>query len=362
MPDVTRTDCVPAAVPFSNGATRREALGMFAGGVAALAATSAGAQGADFYRGKTLDLIVGFPPGGSNNLYARVLATHLGKHIPGNPGIVVRNMPGAGSVTAAAYIANSATRDGTALAIVAPTLPLDERLSGGGSRFKSSEFGWVGRINSLVNVIFVRGASIKSINEAFTTPVRLAATGAGSAITIYPNVLNHVLGTRFDIVRGYSGSMEGMLAVDRQEVDGHCTGWDTLKTSHPDWIANKSINVLVQFSTKRHAELPDVPTALEFAKSERQLDMLKAIVNAAEVGTSFFTTPGVPPERLALLRTAFMRCMEDRDFIADLATLKIGFDPQPGARLAEIVSDISKVSDDLVPDLQQASLMIPGAK
>jgi tripartite-type tricarboxylate transporter receptor subunit TctC len=341
--------------------SRRTSLGLIAGGLAGLPSRAAIAQAEPFYRGKNIDLIVGYPPGGSNNLYARVLANHIGKYIPGNPGVVVRNMPGAGSVTAAAFVANSAPRDGTILALTSPTLPLEERLTMGGQRFKSSEFSWVGRINTLVNVIFTRGASIKTFNEAFTTPVRLSATGAGSAITVYPNATNTVLGTKFDIVRGYSGSMEGMLAVERSEVDGHCTGWDTLKTSHPQWIDGKSINLLVQFSATRHAELKDTPTVLEFAKTPRQLDLMRAIVNAAEIGTSFFSTPGLPPERLAILRSAFLRCMEDRDFLAEIATLKIGLDPQPGERVAETVAEISKIPDALVPELQQASLML-GAK
>ncbi|MDB5652092.1 MAG: tripartite tricarboxylate transporter family receptor [Hyphomicrobiales bacterium] len=346
--------------PGAGAPSRREALALLAGGLAGLASTGASAQADDFYRGRNIDLIVGFPPGGSNNLYARVLATHLGKHIPGNPGIIVRNMPGAGSMTAAAHVFNSAAQDGTTLAIVAPTLPLNERLTPGGLRFKSSEFGWVGRINSLVNVIFVRGDSVKTLGDVLTTPVRLSATGAGSAITVYPNALNYILGTKFDIVRGYSGSMEGMLAVDRREVDGHCTGWDTLKTSHPDWIAGKSISLLVQFASKRHPELKDVPTALEFAKTPQQEQMLQAIVNAAEVGTSFFTTPNVPPQRLALLQGAFSRCMEDREFLADIEKLQIGIDPMDGKRLGEIVADVAKVADDLVPGLQQATLMVAG--
>jgi tripartite-type tricarboxylate transporter receptor subunit TctC len=334
---------------------RRSFLEVLAGGLAASAPSAARAQGSP--EGKNIDLIVGYPPGGSNNLYARALANHLGRYLPGNPSVIVRNMPGAGSMAAAAFIFNSAPRDGTVLGLASPTLPLEERLSTGGQRFKSSEFGWIGRVNSLVNVIFVRGESIKSFEDAFTKPVRLSATGAGSAITVYPNAANVILGTKFDIVRGYKGSMEGMLAVERNEVEGHCTGWDTLKTSYPAWIEKNSINVLVQFASRRHAELQHVPTILEFAKTKRQTDLLQAMVLAAEIGTSFFSPPGVAPERLAVLQNAFLRCMEDRDFLAEIATLKIGLDPLPGQRVAESVAEISKVPDELVPELQQASLI-----
>jgi len=346
--------------PDKTRLNRREALALTAGGLAGLASGAAWADVEPFYKGKNIDLIIGYPPGGSNNLYARVLANHIGKYIPGNPGVVVRNMPGAGSVTAAAFVANSAPRDGTVLALASPTLPLEERLTpaGSGQRFKSSEFSWIGRINTLVNVIFTRGASIKTFEDAFKTSVRLSATGAGSAITVYPNATNTILGTKFDIVRGYSGSMEGMLAVERAEVDGHCTGWDTLKTSHPQWIEDKSVNILTQFSSKRIAELANVPTVVEFAKTKRQTDLMRAIVNAADIGTSFFSTPQVPADRLAALRQAFMRCMEDKDFLAEIATLKIGLDPLTGERVAETVAEIAKIPDELVPELQQASLMV----
>jgi tripartite-type tricarboxylate transporter receptor subunit TctC len=313
---------------------RREALALTASGLAGLASSTAWANVEPFYKGKNIDLIVGYPPGGSNNLYARVLANHISKYIPGNPGVVVRNMPGAGSVTAAAHVFSQAPRDGTVLALASPTLPLEERLTTGVQRFKSSEFSWVGRINTLVNVIFTRKNSIRTFDEAFTTAARLSATGAGSAIPVYPNSTNVVLGTKFDLVRGYSGSAEGMLAVERAEVDGHCTGWDTLKTSHPQWIEDKSINILTQFSSKRIAELANVPTVVEFAKTKRQTDLMRAIVNAADIGTSFFSTPQVPADRLAALRQAFMRCMEDKDFLAEIATLKIGLDPLAGELVA----------------------------
>jgi len=338
--------------------SRRASLGAIAGGLSLWASPLSAASDNEVFRGKTIDLIVGFPTGGSNDLYARTLATHLGRFIPGHPTLVLRNMPGAGSVSAAAYMAASAPRDGTALALVAPTLPLDERLGTSPARFATADFGWVGRVNSLVNVIFVRSSSLQSINDAFEHSARLSATGAGSAITIYPNALNYITGTKFDLVRGYAGSAEGMLAVNRGEVDGHCTGWDTLKTSHPDWLTSKSIRVLVQFAAKRHAELPDIPTALECARTPRQVELMRAIVNASDIGTSFFTTPHVPHERLTLLRHAFDQCMNDPHFQADLTTLRVGLSPLSGEAVAGLVRDVHHIADELVPDLQKAQMVL----
>jgi len=337
--------------------SRRDALGLIGAGAGALFTPGAYAQVEDFYRGKTINIVVGFPPAGSYDAYARVLANHLPRHIPGNPTIVTRNMPGAGSVTAAAFVYAGAPRDGLTIGVIAPTLPLDERLGIIKAQMKSSEFGWIGRVNPLVNVIFVRSNSLGSVQDAFKTPVRLAATGAGSAVTIYPSVMNKVLGAKFDLVLGYQGSAECMLAVDRGEADGHCTGWDTLKTTHPDWLTEKKVRLLTQFAVNRHQELQDVPTVMEIATTERQKATIRAVVNAAEIGTSFITTPNAPPERLAALRMGFDACMKDPAFIADLKKMNFGLNPMSGEAVAALVSDVSMVSEDLLPDLRDAYSM-----
>ena len=334
--------------------TRRGALGLIAASAGVLISRQAYAETEEFYRGKTINMIVGFPPAGSYDGYARVLATHMRRFIPGNPAIVTRNMPGAGSVTAAAYLYGGAPKDGLSIGIIAPTLPLDERLGAIKAQMKSSEFGWIGRVNPLVNVIFVKAGSIRSAEEALKTSVRLAATGSGSAITIYPSVMNRVLGTRFELVLGYQGSAECMLAVDRGEADGHCTGWDTLKTSHPDWLAEKKIRLLTQFAVKRHLELPDVPTVLELATTERQKAMIRSVVNAAEIGSSFITAPNTPHDRLQGLRAAFEACVKDPDFVADLKKMDYGLNPLSGEAVASLVSDVSMVPDDLLPELREA--------
>jgi tripartite-type tricarboxylate transporter receptor subunit TctC len=350
------SECRMAAV------TRRQSVGIALSACVSALSASAFAATEDFYREKSIDLVIGFPPGASNDLYARTLAAHLSRYIAGTPSVVPRNMPGAGSLFAAAHMYSIAPKDGTSVGIIAPTVPLDERLGAVGARFKSADFGWIGRINSLVNVIFVRSDSIKSINEAFSKSVRLSATGAGSAITIYPSAMNVILGTRFDIIKGYSGSAEGMLAVDRHEVDGHCTGWDTLKTSHPDWLKSGKIRLLVQFALQRHRELESVPTAVELTKTARQKELMSTVVKASEIGISFFTTPGAPAERLAILRSAFANCMQDRDFVADLRKLNLGLEPLPGESVSSLVSEVGKVPDALVPELQQVYSTVASAK
>src|SRR5437588_5826386 len=221
------------------------------------AAVEASAQTPEqFYRGKSIDLVIGFPTGGSNDVNGRLLGRHLGKHIPGHPGVVPRNTPGAGSFLALNQVFNVSPKDGTVIAIAAPTAALDEKLGTQGVRFKTAELNWVGRIDSLVNVVFTwKTSKVKTFADAQQYQATLAGTGVGSTVSIYPTVMNNVFGTKFKLVMGYRGSNEAMLAVERGEAEGHSTSWTAVKVAHPDWIRNKDISIFVQFGIKRHIEL-----------------------------------------------------------------------------------------------------------
>ena len=311
---------------------------------------SAVAQTADFYKGKSIDMIIGYPPGGSNDVYARLVAQHMGKHIPGNPNIVTRNMPGAGSFLAANHVFTQANKDGTVLALGAPTLALDEKLGTAGVRYKTSELNWVGRASPLVNIVMIwKTVAVKTVADAQKTEVSLAGTGAGSTVSIYPSVMNNVLGTKYKLIMGYRGSNEAMLAMERGETEGHSTAWEALKTAHPDWVEHKDVSIPVQFALKRISELPDVPTALEFAKTDEQKRILEAILAASEVGTAFFTAPGVPADRIELLRRAFDATVVDPEFIADAKKVRVSVDPLKGEDLQKLIAKVS----DLPPDLTE---------
>ena len=267
--------------------------------VAAIAVAGASVPAAaqtpeQFYKGKQIELAIGYPPAGSNDFYARLLARHLGKHIPGNPNIVPQNRPGAGSFLTLAYVYGVAPKDGTVIGIGAPTAPLDEKLGTQGVRFKTAELNWIGRIDSLINIVFLWHTSpVKTVADAFKTEAKLSGTGVGSTVSIYPTVMNQVLGTKFKLIMGYKGSNDAQLAVERGEVEGHSTSWTAVKVAHPDWRPEKKINIVVQFSVKKHPELPDVPTVVELARNDEERQVLSAVVNAAEIGTAFFTSPGV---------------------------------------------------------------------
>ena len=328
--------------------------------LAGFAAGTAAAQTPEqFYQGKLLDLEIGYPTGGSNDAYGRLLANHLGRHIPGAPAIVPRNTPGAGSFLAVNRVYANLPKDGTVIALGAPTLALDERLGSQGARFKTAELNFIGRVDSLINIVMMWKASkVKSIADAQMNVSTLSGTGAGSTVSIYPTVLNNVIGTKFKLVMGYRGSNEAMLAMERGEVEGHSTAWAAVKVAKPDWLRDKTVNIIVQFALKRHPELPDIPTAVELARNDEERAVLSAIMNASEVGTAFFTTPGIPPERLAVLRRAFDDTMKDPDFLAEAERLRLGVSPLPGEELQKLVAQVSNLSPAL---LERVRAVYPAA-
>ena len=222
-------------------------------------------------------------------------------------------------------------------------------------RFKTAELNWVGRIDSLINIVFMWHTSkVKTFADALKIESTLSGTGAGSTVSIYPTVMNNVFGTKFKLVMGYKGSAEAQLAVERGEVEGHSTSWTAVKVGHPDWLPDKTISILVQFSLKRHPELPDIPTAVDLARNDEEQQVLSAIMVAAEVGSAFFTTPGVPPDRLAALRRAFDATMKDPEFLAEAEKMKVGISPMTGEELQKLVADVSNLSPDLLEKVRTA--------
>jgi tripartite-type tricarboxylate transporter receptor subunit TctC len=320
------------------------------------AGTGVAAQTSEqFYGGKVIDLVIGYPPAGSNDTYARLLARHLGKHIPGNPNIVPKNMPGAGSFLALGQVSNAAPKDGTVIGIGAPTAPLDEKLGTQGVRFKTAELNWIGRIDSLINIVFMwKTSPVKTVADAQKIESTLSATGIGSTVSVYPTVMNNVLGTKFKLIMGYRGSNEAQLAVERGEVEGHSTSWTAVKVAHPDWLPSKSITILVQFGLTRHPELPDVPTVVDLARNDEERAILRAVMNATEVGTAFFTTPGAPADRVHALRRAFDATMKDPDFLAEAQKTKLTVNPITGEELQKLVTEVSSLPPDLLEKVRAA--------
>src|SRR5215470_195297 len=235
----------------------------------ACVAQSAGAQPAEpFFKNKVVNLYIGFAPGGTYDYFGRQVGRFIGRHIPGNPTVIVQTMAGAGSLQAANFLYAQAPKDGTAWGVVTQTLALEEALRSPGAHYKAAEFTWIGRMTSILEVHFTWKASkVKTIADARVHDIPVAGTGAGSPSEGYPKLLNALAGTRFKIISGYPGSTQGMLAAERGEVDGALTSWNTLNRTKKGWLDNRQINLLVQYAYQRHPDIADVPTMVEIGKT-----------------------------------------------------------------------------------------------
>jgi tripartite-type tricarboxylate transporter receptor subunit TctC len=301
-----------------------------------------------FYKGKTVNLYIGYGPGGGYDFFGRLVARHIGRHIPGQPNVVPQNMPGAGSLRAANFVYNIAPKDGTSLGIVTQTVALEDAFGTPGVQYKSAGFNWIGRATSNVDLMLTwKTAKAKTIQEAMQYETPVAGTGPASPAEFMPKVLNHVLGTKFKVITGYPGSNEGMLAMEKGEVDGATTSWNTLKTSKQDWLKDKSITILVTYTPYRHKELPDVPNMVELGKTDEQKQILALYASGAVIGRSIFTSPGVPADRVKALRDAFTAMTKDPVFLAEVEKTKAEFDPMSGEELQKTIEDASHVSPEV---------------
>ncbi len=297
---------------------------------------------ASFYAGKSIELVIGYPPAGSNDIYGRIVARHLGKYIPGAPSIIVRNMPGAGSLVAANHIYNRAPKDGTVLGVVSAGIPLQARLGQPQARFEPGKFAWIGRIQSSSSVTMVwRTSKIMSLDDARRSEVVLSATGAGSTGSLYPNVMNEVLKTRFKLVQGYKGTHEAMLALERGEAEGHSTTWEAVKSVNMRWVDEGLIRILVQHGLNRAPDLPNVPTSVELATSSEDRAVMRAIMGAAEIGKAYFTTPEVPADRVAALRRAFDAMIRDAAFVEDVKKVHGDIEPMTGEAMQDLIGELN---------------------
>jgi tripartite-type tricarboxylate transporter receptor subunit TctC len=295
----------------------------------------------DFYRGKKIDLIIGYSSGGTYDLYARLVARHLGNHIPGKPLIVPRNMPGAGSRAAATWVASVAPRDGTVLTTADQSLALQQAVGDTRIKFDITKFSYIGNPNIENNTTSTWHASgIKTIDDARRREVTMGATG-GSTSSQYPRAMNALLGTKFKIILGYPGGNDINLAMERGEVDGRgSNSWASWKATRPHWLAEKKINILVQIGLKKAPDLPGVPLLMELGANAEDRALLRLLSASTQIGRPLFTTPEVPAERVVALRAAFDAMIRDPAFIEDAKQGHFDIDPVPGKALQKLVGEI----------------------
>jgi tripartite-type tricarboxylate transporter receptor subunit TctC len=289
-------------------------------------------QVANFYKGKTMEMIVPTSPGGDYDLRARLVSRHLGRLIPGNPTIIVKNMPGGLGVAASNYMYNIAPKDGTSLQIIFQNMPILQAVKQPGVQFDVREFGWLGNTTNTPNIINSwHTTGILKIEDVLEKELIVGAPGAMSTSYIYPIALNQTIGTKFKVVTGYAGGNLVNLAMEKGEVGGRgSNSWASWKSGHPQWLTDKKIHLLVQVGLTRATDLPDVPLLLELAKNDADREFLTFLSADMGISRAFTTTPGVPRDRLAALQKAFMDTMRDKEVLAEADKTKHEIDPSDG--------------------------------
>ena len=328
-------------------------------GLIALAAPATSSSAGDYYASKSIDLLIGAPPGGGYDIYARALARHYGRHIPGQPTIVSKNMPGAASARAAGFISTLAPKDGTAIAalmpggVVGPLL--DEKAE---TLFDPTKVLYLGTANNGTRVCVSRKDSkIKTFDDALTQKASFGGVSTSDSTRGYGYMHKKTSGAKYDVVSGYSGTAEIALAMERGELDGVC-GWDwaSFKSQRPDWIRDNKVNLLLQVGLEPNEELTrmGVPVVFKYVTNEDDRKAVELIISQQVFQRSYVAPPGLPAELLDTLRSAFDATMRDKDLLHDAETIRIDISPLPGAKVQELVQKIYAAPKDIVTRARQA--------
>jgi tripartite-type tricarboxylate transporter receptor subunit TctC len=298
----------------------------------------------------TVNIYAAGTAGGGVDLFGRLLGRHIGRHIAGEPNVVVQVMPGAGGIRAANFLAQQAPRDGTAMAIFAGGPILEPLIGDRNPGYDMSQFTWIGAISKDVSLCIVRKESpVKTLADATRAQVNVAGTGAGSETDTFPVVLNDLLGTKFKVITGYLGSQQTILAIESGEVDGRC-GWSlsSLKSTKPDWLSEKRVNVLVQMALAKSPEMPDVPLVMDLAKTDADRQLLTLLLGTTAIARPFVAPPGVPEARTRNLRRAFDATMKDPEFLKEAAIMRADVEPTSGEDVQKIVGAMYATPKDVV--------------
>lgn len=295
----------------------------------------------EFYTGKTVELYIGYTVGGGYDSYARTLARHMGKHIPGNPTVVPVNMDGAGSLRMTNWLFEAAPQDGTVFGTFARAAPFDPLFGNPDANFDGREFNYIGSANNEVSICAAMSRTgIETFDDLKTQELIIGGTGDTADTVQFPKVLNAVFGTQMRIINGYPGGNDVVMAMERQEVDGRC-GWSysSLISGSGDWVANGDVNILMQLSTAKHPALPDVPLVMDLVENDADRALLNLVFARQTLGRPYAAPPNVPADRIEALRTAFMATMEDPEFLAEALAQDLEITPVDGATVQQLVAD-----------------------
>ena len=291
--------------------------------------------------GKNVQMLIGFGPGGGYDLWGRVVARHIGKHLPGNPSVVPQNMPGAGSFVAANNIYNLAPKDGSVMGIIARDAALGPITGASGARFDPTKITWLGTPTTETNVcIASSSAKVQTLDQLYTTELIVGDTGVGTGTHSYPKALNALLGVKFKIIAGFPSSSDVFLAMERREVDGICESLDSVSGKRPDWIPTKKVTILFQGGAAPNSSLKDVPFVPDLARSPEDRLAIEFLYAGQGIGRPFVAPPAMAPERVKMLRDAFRDTMRDPEFIEDAKRNMLDVDPEDGEHLAALIQKV----------------------
>jgi tripartite-type tricarboxylate transporter receptor subunit TctC len=310
----------------------------------------------DFYKGKTVEMYIGTPAGGGYDQYGRLIASYIGRYIPGNPTVVVRNMPGAGHLTMTNHVYNNAPRDGTVLAIPQQIMAVEQAMgTNAGVRYDASKFNWIGRAVSVVTIAYTWHTSpTKTIEDARARETLMGTTGASSPTNIFLRSLNDFAGTKLKLISGYAGTNESELAMQRGEVEGVLADWTSFKVRGANWIKENKVNILVQWARERAPDLPHVRLVQEVGRDDRNSQILQFYGMGNALGRAFMTTPDVPADRLAALREAFQKTLKDPDLVDFAKKSNIDIGPTAtGPELHKLIDETLHFSPDIVNEARK---------
>jgi hypothetical protein len=295
-----------------------------------------------FYNGNSVNLLIGGSPGGGYDTYARLLARHMGRHIPGSPNVVPRNMHGAGGLLVANHLFNIAPKDGATVASFPHGVAQEPLFGNTAAKFNASELNWIGSANDEVSVCAAwHGSGVTTFEQARQKGLILAVDSLESSVGRHPTILNAVLGANLKLVKGYAGLGAMRLALERGEAEGICGwSWSSVVSTARDWLKDKKINVFLQMSMSKHPDLPNVPLVIDLAKTDQQRQVLKLFFAPQVMGRPFVAPPGVPSDRIKTLRAAFDATMKDEKFIADANKSRLDISPTSGEDIQNLLKDI----------------------
>lgn len=324
------------------------------GAMNALGTSRASAE--DFYAGKTVSVLVGSRAGGSYDAYARLMSRHLGDHLPGRPTLVPKNMPGAAGTKVANHLYNLAPKDGTVLGATLNSIPITALMRPKRAKYNVAKFNWIGTAASPANVLAVwHTAGVKSLDDARKKEIIIGATTAGTTMEMYPLMANRLFGTKFKVVLGYRGGKGVNLAMEQGEVQGRgSNSWLSYQFQNPGWIKDKKIIPLFQMTLERAPALKDVPTLIEYAKTDSQRQVVSLLATTETIGRSMMAPPEVPGERVALLRKAYDAALKDEKLVAEAKKARLALEPINGEKLQALVESLGKVSPSVVEKFKAA--------